>query len=211
MNLYLYLVTVFLLGGIPFGLVVCYLSGKGDIRKLGSGNIGATNVWRVAGAVPAIFVFIGDIGKGAAAVLLTGLAYRPTWPLAQTTAALAAGLIAVLGHIFSPYVGFRGGKGVNTALGAFFSLMPVEVGAAVVVFVFVTALFRFVSLGSLCGVLTLLVLLLVERYFFDRPIPGPYVGAALFLTGLIIYAHRQNIRRLLDGTEHRLQLRRSPS
>ena len=211
MNLYIYLIIVFLLGGIPFGLVVCYLSGKGDIRKLGSGNIGATNVWRVAGAVPALFVFAGDIGKGAAAVLLTGLAYRSSWPVGQSTAALAAGLLAVLGHVFSPYVGFRGGKGVNTALGAFLSLLPVETGIAIVIFVIVTALFRYVSLGSICSVLAFLSILLLERYLLDKPISSLIVGAAMLLTGLIMYSHRQNIRRLIDGTEHRLQMRRSAS
>lgn len=209
MNFYYYMVAAFLLGGIPFGLVVCYLSGKGDIRRQGSGNIGATNVWRVAGPIPALFVFAGDIGKGVAAVLVTGIMYRPSWPVAQTTAALIAGLAAVIGHIFSPYIGFRGGKGVNTALGAFFSLMPIEAGIALGVFLIVTLIFRYVSLGSIFGALAFLAAVLLERFLLEKPVPNSFVVVAALIAGVIIIAHRQNIRRLLEGTEHRFQLRRS--
>ena len=111
MSFYIYIIIAFALGGIPFGLLVGYMFGAGDIRKVGSGNIGATNVWRTAGPGAAMLVFVGDIGKGVLAVLLAGWMISASWPVAITTAGLIGGCAAVLGHMFSPFLGFRGGKG----------------------------------------------------------------------------------------------------
>ena len=116
----------YLLGAIPFGMIVARLYGAGDIRTLGSGNIGATNVWRVAGAKAAVWVYLGDIAKGTAAVLVgryVAQHFQPTMLPIDTFLVLCA-LTAVLGHVFPVYLGFKGGKGVNTALGTMLVLLP---------------------------------------------------------------------------------------
>ena len=209
MSLYLYMITAFLLGGIPFALIVGFLAGQGDIRRKGSGNVGATNVWRLAGPFPALFVFIGDIGKGAGAVLIGSYFYQAGWPLSLSNAALIAGILAVLGHTFSPYLGFRGGKGVNTALGVFASLMLVETLIAVGVFMIVVFAFRYISLGSIIGSVTLTAILWAERLLLDRPVDNSLLVVSLIITAFIIYTHRQNIKRLIDGTESRFRLRKA--
>jgi glycerol-3-phosphate acyltransferase PlsY len=202
------LVIAFLIGGIPFGLIVGYLTGHSDIRRQGSGNIGATNVWRIAGPAAAVFAFIGDIGKGILAVFLTRWLYDPSWPVGLSTAALAAGVAAILGHVFSPYLGFRGGKGVNTALGVFLSLMPLEVIAGFVTFLVIVVLFRYISLGSMAGAIAFVATVWVGRFGLHRPIDNLYLAVASFVGLLILFTHRQNIKRLLDGTESRFRWRK---
>ncbi len=208
MTLFLYLVIAFLLGGIPFGLIAGYVAGCGDIRRQGSGNIGATNVWRVAGPAAAVFVFAGDIGKGIVAVILTSAFTPATWPIPAATAALAGGFAAVLGHAFSPFLGFRGGKGVNTAFGVFLSLMPVETGIAFGVFLIVVLISRYISLGSIIGVLAFAAVLWIERYAMGKRVELVYVIAGTVLAGFIVMTHRQNIRRLWRGTENRFRLKK---
>lgn len=207
MSFYLYIIIAFILGGIPFGLLVGYLFGHGDIRTQGSGNIGATNVWRIAGPGAAALVFIGDIGKGVAAVLLAGWMISTSWPVPITTACLIGGCAAVLGHMFSPFLGFRGGKGVNTALGVFVSLVPLETGIAFVVFLVVVFISRFISLGSIVAALVLASLMWVERLFHLREVADAYLIAGTIVAALIIVAHRQNIARLMKGTENKFAMR----
>jgi glycerol-3-phosphate acyltransferase PlsY len=209
MNFYLYLIVVFLLGGLPFGLIIGYLSGKGDIRRQGSGNIGATNVWRVAGPRAAVFVFIGDIGKGVAAVLLMSPFHQSGWPISPSAAALLGGVIAVMGHSFSPFLRFRGGKGVNTALGVFVTLMPVETIIALGVFLLIVLVSRYISLGSMAGALTLAAVLWIERLTMSRPVDDLYLAAVSVLALFILITHRGNIKRLIRGTENRFQLRKA--
>ncbi len=208
MTFYIYLIFAFLLGGIPFGLLLGYIFGQGDIRKKGSGNIGAANVWRVAGPPPAILALIGDIGKGATAVLLCGRFYDPAWPVSPTTACLMAGVVVVLGHVFSPYLAFRGGKGVNTALGVFISLLPMETLIALGGFLIVVFLFRYISLGSIAAAIAFMIVIWIERFALHEPIADIYLTVSMLLAGFIIYTHRQNIRRLLAGTENRFQLKK---
>ena len=203
------LAVAFLVGGIPFGLIVGYLSGHGDIRRQGSGNIGATNLWRIAGPAAAVFAFIGDIGKGVLAVLIARWFYDPSWPVSNATAALAAGVAAIFGHVFSPYLGFRGGKGVNTALGVFLSLLPLEVLMGFVAFLVVVVLFRYISLGSMVGAIVFVAAVWVARFGLHRAISPLYLAVASFVGLLILLTHRQNIKRLLDGTESRFQWRKT--
>jgi glycerol-3-phosphate acyltransferase PlsY len=203
------LLIAFLLGGIPFGLIVGYLAGQGDIRTQGSGNIGATNVWRVVGPTASLFVFIGDIGKGVLAVVMARWLYHASWPVPVSTAALAAGAAAILGHVFSPYLRFRGGKGVNTALGVFAALLPLEVAAGLVAFLIAMALFRYVSLGSLAGAVVFVVAVWVRRYGFHDAIAPLYLAVASLAGLLILFTHRQNLRRLVAGTEPRFRWRKT--
>jgi glycerol-3-phosphate acyltransferase PlsY len=206
MSVYAYLIISFILGGIPFGLLIGFAFGKGDIRNQGSGNIGATNVWRVAGPVAAAFTFIFDIGKGVAAVLLCYTFYHAGWPISESNAALIGGVIAVLGHIFSPFLGFRGGKGVNTALGVFITLLPVETIIAFAVFAVVVAVSRYISLGSMAAAVVLAAILWIERYIIRIPVENLYLAAVTLLAILIIIMHRSNIKRLMHGSENRIHL-----
>ena len=195
----------YLVGAIPFALIITRLAGVGDIRKIGSGNLGATNVWRVAGFKIAIWVFIGDIGKGVLAVLIGQYFannYGWYWISADVTMVLCA-LAAVIGHIFPIYVGGRGGKGVNTALGAVGTLLPVETFLSLLVFAVVVTLSRYVSLGSMIGALTLLIAVAVEKYMLNIIVADVYFYLVLVLALLIILTHRQNIGRLIAGTENR--------
>ncbi len=203
MSVYVYFIISFILGGVPFGLLIGFAFGKGDIRSQGSGNIGATNVWRVAGPVAAAITFIGDIGKGVAAVLLCHAFYHAGWPISESNAALIGGVVAVLGHVFSPFLGFRGGKGVNTALGVFITLLPIETLIAFAVFIVFVAVFRYISLGSMAGAVVLAAVLWIERYVMHREVENLYLAAVTLLALLIIVMHRGNIKRLMHGDENR--------
>jgi len=203
------LVIAYLLGGIPFGLLIPKLFGVEDIRRHGSGNIGATNVTRVLGFRKAIWVYVGDIAKGVVAVLVGRyLAGQFGVELLSLDALLMlCALVAVLGHLFPIFLRFKGGKGVNTALGSMLALLPLEATIAFVVFAGVVAVTRYVSLGSMAGALALLVAIIIERYAFARSIAEVYVWVAAVLLVLIVFAHRQNIVRLLAGTENRVTSR----
>lgn len=209
MSIYIYLIVSFLIGGVPFGLLAGFAVGKGDIRTGGSGNIGATNAWRVAGPGAAAIAFIGDIGKGVVVVLLASTLYQADWPIMASTAALLGGILAILGHTFSPFLGFRGGKGVNTALGVFVTLLPVETLIALGVFFLVVLLTRYISLGSILGACTMAVILWIERYGMNREIDNLYLMAVTAMALLIVITHRQNIQRLLDGSESKFSLKGS--
>jgi acyl phosphate:glycerol-3-phosphate acyltransferase len=167
--------------------------GVGDIRRHGSGTIGATNVLRTLGWAPAIVTLLGDIAKGYAAVALAERLARPD----ITPVALAA-VAAVVGNCWSVFLGFRGGKGVATGLGALLTLVPWATLAALPVFVVVVATFRYVSLGSLLGALCVPLGAVLLGY------PGAFDLAALAIAVIIIGRHHANIARLRAGTESRL-------
>ena len=184
----------YLLGSVPFGLVLSRLAGKGDIRRIGSGNIGATNVLRTGNKGLAVLTLLLDIGKGLAAAAIARRWGEP--------AALTAGLCAVLGHMFPVWLGFRGGKGAATALGVLIPLAwPVAIVAALL-WLAVAFLFHYSSLAALvaavaCGV--------VAAFIADKATAFVIAGIAL----LIILRHHENIRRLIAGTESRISFRKS--
>lgn len=184
------------LGSLPFALLVARWRGTPDLRRAGSGNLGATNVARVAGAGAGVLVALLDIGKGAAGVLM---AERLTG--ADVTTAAAAGLAAVVGHVYPIGLRFRGGKGVATACGAFAVLAPLAVVAAVVMFLVGAALTRYVSVGSLAAALTLPIAA------YATGVPTPVEVAAIATSLLVIARHRSNAARLWSGTERRLGAR----
>lgn len=185
----------YLLGSIPFSYLVARLTGVADIRKVGSGNVGATNVMRAAGWLPGLLAFALDAAKGALAV---GLAQR--FDAAGLLPALAA-IAAVLGHVFPVWLGFRGGKGVATGAGAFAPVSPLASLGALLAFGVVLLVTRYVSLGSIVGAITLAGLL------FAFGAPAPVARAGVLLGALIIFRHRDNLQRLLRGTERRLGAR----
>jgi glycerol-3-phosphate acyltransferase PlsY len=188
-------VAAYLLGSIPFGLLFAKLFGGGDVRKSGSGNIGATNVARVAGPIPAILTLLFDVVKGAAPVWLAARLSNEsaTW---MTIAALAA----LLGHCFPIWLNFRGGKGVATAAGAFLVLCPAALLGSVILFLLVVFFWRYVSLASISAAAAMPLLI----YFLWAPHHAPpmiVTFGALAAAGIIVYKHDANIQRLAQGEE----------
>jgi glycerol-3-phosphate acyltransferase PlsY len=182
----------YLIGSIPFSFLVARAFGVRDVRKVGSGNVGATNVLRSAGRTAGAVALALDVAKGAFAVALAArLAPEPVWP------ALAAFLV-VVGHVFPVWLGLHGGKGVATGLGAFAWLEPTAALLALPVFLLTVVTTHFASLGSVLGALSLAAFAFVFRGRDAVAI------AAAATAALILLRHRSNLRRILDGTERRL-------
>ena len=196
---YLAAAAGYLLGALPFAYWVARAKGV-DIFKVGSGNAGATNVFRVMGPGPGSLVFFLDGAKGAVAA---------GWPLlpvvaGSETASLGGLVGAVLGHSFSCFTGFRGGKSVATAAGGFAVLFPAGAGCALAVFALTLALFRYVALSSMLGA----VALAASAVMLGRS--GLVIGVACGAAGFVILRHRSNISRLLAGTEVRIGRKTQP-
>jgi glycerol-3-phosphate acyltransferase PlsY len=195
-------VAAYLLGSVPTGYLLIRIFRHEDIRSSGSGNIGATNVLRSAGKTLGLATFLLDVLKGSSAVWLGGFLgslLMPNEPL-RNAQALAA-LFAVLGHVFTVWLRFKGGKGVATGFGVFLVASPWAALAAISVFIVVLALSRYVSLASILGAASfpLFAWLLTSG---DRP--ALFIAVQIFVALLIIAKHHQNIRRLLNGSESRL-------
>ena len=189
----LFVVLAYLVGSLSFAtILVRFTTGK-DIRTEGSGNAGATNVLRAHGKGLALVVAALDIGKGALAVWLVRLV------TADSRYAAAAGLAAVLGHVFPVFYGFRGGKGVATAVGAFLVLAPLATLVCIGVFLAIVAATRYVSLGSVVSVALLPPL---AGLVFDAREPVVLAGSAVAV--LVTFKHIGNLNRLAAGTESRL-------
>jgi glycerol-3-phosphate acyltransferase PlsY len=185
------LIGGYLLGSIPFGLVLTRVAGFGDIRTIGSGNIGATNVLRTGNKPLAIAVMLLDAGKGALAVLITASI--------SEDAALTAAVGAILGHLFPVWLGFKGGKGVATTLGAFWALAWPVGAIACAVWLAMALVFRISSLAALTAILAAPLL----TAWFN----GPEMAAAVFGIAVLVWIkHTPNIKRLLAGTEPRISL-----
>jgi glycerol-3-phosphate acyltransferase PlsY len=199
----------YLLGSIPSGVVISRLFGSVDPRTQGSGKTGATNVLRTLGPGPAVLVALLDIAKGVAAVLLARFLIYPLGAHAsgtqhnlQATAEAIAAFAALLGHNFSLFLHFTGGRGVATGGGTIFAIAPVAALIGVVSMAIPIALTRYVSLGSIVGAaVTGLAALLLALTGHDYL---PHAIFALVGASFIIYSHRDNIGRLLNGTERRL-------
>ena len=182
----------YLLGSFSFGLFAARWYGQANLRERGSGNIGATNVARTVGRMPALITLLGDSAKGCVAVLLA-----QWWGASLIVTALVA-LAAVLGHMFPVYHRFQGGKGVATSLGVMIPLLPWPTLGAVAVWMAVTLSLRYVSVASILAALVVPLLALL------RGDPPPFVMAATVAALLILGAHRGNLQRLMQGTESRL-------
>jgi acyl phosphate:glycerol-3-phosphate acyltransferase len=189
-RLFLAVVVAYLVGAIPVGLLVGRAFGLGDIRGRGSGNIGATNVLRTGGWRPAVLTLLGDVAKGALAVWLG----RVVSAEGASTAAVAA----VVGNCWPVFLRFRGGKGVATGLGALLGLVPLAVAPAAIVWIAITASFRYVSLASVLAAICVPLGVVMLAY------PWPAVLASAAVAAIVVVRHRDNIGRLLSGTERRL-------
>jgi len=185
-------VVAYLVGAIPCGIVVSRLMGKGDPRKAGSGNIGATNVGRTSGSLAGILTLLGDALKGGVPVFLA-FQYYP-----ESLFVSLVGLAAFLGHLFPVYLGFKGGKGVATGLGVMLVICPIATLLSAAVFAVVAYLKRYVSLASIIAA----AMLPVFMSFFPRG--RNYVGMAVVVAVLVIIKHKDNIKRLVAGTENKI-------
>lgn len=206
-------VIAYLLGSIPFGYILVRLFRKQDIRQTGSGNIGATNVARSGAKGLGIATLVLDAAKGYVAVAAAQLIFRrmppdglqldtfSTYAQALYLAAAIAAIFAVLGHMFPIWLRFKGGKGVATGVGVFLGIAPKAVGLVLILFLAIVWFSRYVSLGSIVATAAFPFL----AWLLYRGQTTPAVFAAMCIAAfLIIWRHRENIRRLLAGTEHRL-------
>ena len=198
MRIALILAVAYLIGSIPSGYLIVRATEGEDVREKGSGGTGATNVSRSAGKGAGILTLILDVIKGVFVVFLARILSDGLFPYADWTIALA-GVLAILGHIFPVWLRFRGGKGVATALGVFLMLEPIVVVIALVVFAITFALTRYVSLASLVAISSITIAILALTLF--DPFELPNAIAALLSAGLVIFAHRANIQRLIAGSE----------
>lgn len=188
----------YLLGSIPFGLVLTRLAGKGDIREVGSGNIGATNVLRAGGRVLAAATLILDALKATAAVVIA----EALWPgLDSVTAGIVAGAGALVGHLYPLWLKFRGGKGVATFLGLLIPLLPI---AAVVYAIVWIAALLIVRISSVAGMLAA-----VSAPVTALVLGSPYFAIVLAFAILVVWRHHENLRRLWRGSEPKIGSRKS--
>jgi len=189
----------YLAGSISFSLLVVWLLRSVDVRTVGSGNAGATNVLRAAGRWPALLVLLLDIAKGLVPVQLARRLEAPSAVVAATA------LAALVGHVFPLYFGFRGGKGVATGFGAFVALVPLAAVAASGVFLAVVLVTRYVSLASLAGAVSVPIFAwLLSRWQVVEPVSNTVLALSATMVLVIGLRHRSNLRRLLAGTERRL-------
>ena len=203
MHLLVVIILGYFLGSIPFGLIISRLFKGIDIREYGSKGMGFTNVFRVVGLLPALIVLTLDIGKGVAGVLLISQIAMGQIAIDPDLIKIIAGIFVILGHIFPVFANFRGGKGVATTMGMFLALIPSEVILVLFIFLTAVAFTRYISIGSLLSASCLPVVLILEKYYTEKPIATELIIISLVLTFLIFYTHRQNIVRLLKGTENK--------
>jgi|SRR5882724_8406092 len=200
------LALAYLIGSIPFGYLIVLATQRADVRETGSGGTGATNVSRRAGKAAGVLTLLLDALKGVAAIgvarILLGL---PAFGENADWWVALAGLAAVFGHIFPVWLTFRGGKGVATGVGVFLVLAPAAVVVAGVVFVVTGLLTRYVSLGSILAAITIPIVVIIDNSFTPDPDFKPISFAAITCAALILFAHRGNIGRLIQGTESRFK------
>ena len=195
-------VASYLLGSIPFGVLLTRLFGGDDVRKVGSGNIGATNVARAAGPVAAMLTLLCDFAKGAVPVWLAGRVSNES-----ATWMMIAALAALLGHCFPVWLGFRGGKGVATAAGAFLALCPAALLGSVMLFLIVLFFWRYVSLASISAAAAMPLLIYLLWAPHHAP-PLVVTFGALAAAVIIIYKHDANIQRLVQDEEPKFSVGR---
>jgi acyl phosphate:glycerol-3-phosphate acyltransferase len=189
----LLVVCAYVIGSIPTGLLLAKVFGGIDIRSQGSGNIGATNVYRTVGRKLGILTLIGDCLKGFIPVIAAKMLGFPDLIVA------IVGLAAFLGHIFPVFLRFKGGKGVATALGVFLATSPIAVLSALVIFIVVLVVWRFVSLASIISA----ALMPVFTVIYNRQ--SLIIGMSFIIAVIVIIKHHENIRRLRNGAEHKFK------
>jgi glycerol-3-phosphate acyltransferase PlsY len=207
------LLLSYLVGSIPTSIIVSKLNKGIDIRDFGSGNAGGTNVMRVLGWKQGVLVIILDALKGVLAVVVIARFHYGPIPFNNATPfddftliQIMAGIAAIIGHVWTIFAGFRGGKGIATALGMLLMITTVDMLIAVGVFILVVSISRYVSLGSIIGAIAVPLTLIVRENIFNVNIPNystllPFV---ILVTLIVIFTHRKNVVRLINGDEHKL-------
>ncbi|RKX66983.1 acyl-phosphate glycerol 3-phosphate acyltransferase [candidate division TA06 bacterium] len=204
MNLIMILIFVlisFLIGGIPFGYLYVKFRYKKDIRTMGSGNIGSTNVYRNFGKRDGAIVFIFDFLKGFLIVLISRFYY-------DISISMFFGIAAILGHVFSIYLKFKGGKGVATTLGVFIAIAPFISFLSIIVWLIITKFTKYVSLASMIAIGSFPIFIFISQYLGSNRLLNEY-NTTVFLTSaviflLVLFSHRTNIQRLIKGIEHKI-------
>lgn len=199
----LILIISYLIGSFPTAIIAGRLLKNIDIREHGSGNAGATNVLRVLGWKTGILVLLIDMFKGFVPVFwLAGIIHQSPDYLIYYQ--ILAGFAAIAGHIWTVFAGFKGGKGVGTSAGVFLGLAPLPLLIALSAFIVIVSLTRYVSLGSLLSAVVFLIVLFMQKYIFHISIADILIYLAIIAVILIWYAHRENIKRLLAGSENKI-------
>jgi len=202
-SVFLIVAISYLVGSFPTSIILARITRQIDIRNFGSGNAGGTNAFRVLGWKSGLFVALVDLGKGAFTTLVISEIRVDEVVLNHETIQIIAGISAVIGHIWTIMAKLKGGKGVATAGGMVIALHPWAALACVVVFFIAVALSRYVSVGSITAAASLPLNLLILSKFFDKPVTNTFLFSSVMIGSLIIFTHRENIRRLLDGKENR--------
>lgn len=196
-------VIAYLFGSFPTAIIAGRLLKKIDIREHGSGNAGATNVVRILGWKAGLLVLLIDMLKGFAPVYwFTAIIVGANEYLIYYQ--ILAAIMAIVGHIWTIFAGFKGGKGVGTAAGVFMGLAPLALSLALIIFVIIVAVTKYVSLGSLLASLSLGIVLYIQRFIFNQDIPDVLLIVGSIIVSLIWVAHISNIKRLLSGTENKI-------
>ncbi len=209
-NFVIVVIVSYLFGSFPTAILAGKLLKKIDIREYGSGNAGATNVFRVLGWKAGLSVLLIDMLKGFIPVFFIAPYFQPN-PDTVIYYQVAAAVAAIAGHIWTIFAGFKGGKGVGTSAGAFLGLAPLPLLSALLFFVIVVGLTRYVSLGSLLASLVFLLVLLLQKYMFGVAISPVLIYLSIVIVILIWYAHRGNIKRLLQGEENKIEFKKKSS
>ncbi len=205
------IIISYFLGSIPFAIVVTRLVKNVDVRDYGSKNAGATNVYRVAGLPAALSVGLLDLAKGFVAVFWIAPIFADPNILSTLQLQIICAIAVMLGHMFTVFAGFKGGKGVLAAAGALLALLPAEVGLAFAVFLIIAVSTRYVSLGSIMASVTLFVITFVEHFLLGRTQPNEILVLVALIAVIVIFAHRTNISRLILGTENKIGRKKNAS
>ncbi|MCB0745667.1 MAG: glycerol-3-phosphate 1-O-acyltransferase PlsY [Ignavibacteriales bacterium] len=214
-NLLFIIVLSYLVGSIPISIILTKLVKGVDVRNFGSGNAGGTNVTRVLGKKYGILTILLDAMKGVVAVVFISRLYFGSFPFPNTTPfddftliQIIAGISAVIGHIWTIFAGFKGGKGIATGLGVFISIVTLDMLLALGVFFIVVYFSKYISLASISAAVSVPLIMIIRENIFGVDIPSyhnilPFVIA---LALLVIYTHRANVERLINGNENKISL-----
>lgn len=205
--LFLGLLAVFayLLGSVNFAILVTRLFIKDDIRNYGSGNAGMTNVLRTVGKKAAVLTTLGDVFKGIIPVLIARVLFANSTVIPTETAAYLVAFCALFGHLFPIYFGFKGGKGLLTAAGAMFVLDPLAVTILLGIFLICVFITKMISFGAIVvGALFPLATFMVQTYIFHQHVPIERICFSIAIGVILLYMHRSNMKRILNGTERKV-------
>ncbi|PKL84181.1 MAG: acyl-phosphate glycerol 3-phosphate acyltransferase [Ignavibacteriae bacterium HGW-Ignavibacteriae-3] len=220
LNLIFVIILSYLAGSIPTSIIISKLVRGIDIREHGSGNAGGSNVFRILGWKYGILVILLDALKGALAVILIARLYLDSFPFTNITpfddftlVQIICGVVAVMGHIWTVFAGFRGGKGIATGLGVLIMIVTIDMALALGVFFLVVSLSRYISLGSIAAAIAVPVILVIRENIFGIDIQGYHtvLPFTIALALLVIYTHRKNINRIIHGSESKISFAKKKS